>query len=186
MLPEPASFGAAGRTLPALPATETVRVGVDPNSPPSARAWRQLLPDQFDSSTLLKLPSGSCEATAPPMARPIARIESPSWRVSWSGRSVGCTIDRTPGRGLASPQLSTAALSGISSPDASVVSSMSCAKDTTTSTLARASAKPIEDGREKTGFRSWMRRHSTLPAFICSTRSITSARLARIGASSAG
>ncbi len=70
--PEPASFGAAGRTLPAVPATETFRIAVFPNSPPFASAWRQFAPDQAASSTLFQLPSGSWLATLPPIARPIA------------------------------------------------------------------------------------------------------------------
>ena len=87
--------------------------------------------DQAASSTPRKLPSGSFDETPLPMARAVSSSTSPKARVSYSGRRVGCTSERTPGRVAASPQDSSAVWSGRIRSARSLVSSGSEAKDTT-------------------------------------------------------
>ena len=74
-------------------------------TPPAARAAWKSVSDQACSSTSRKLVVGICDSASSPSAlapTPIALADSinvsPNDCVSCSGRIVGCTRDRTPGR----------------------------------------------------------------------------------------
>ena len=104
--------------------------------------------DHAASRTERKLPLGSFSAAASPIALPISISVSPKARVSCSGRIVGCTIERTPGRGAWSPQLSIGVWSGRIRSALSLVSSGPEAVEITKSTFSRAAAKAESAGIE--------------------------------------
>ncbi len=113
--------------------------------PPRASArWNP--PPQAASSNPRKLPLGNLAATSAPSARPVSSRLSTSERVSKSGRRVGWTSERTPGRGSASPQDSSGVWSGRTRAASCEVSSRAEAMETT-NTSPSASRNPAAAGR---------------------------------------
>ena len=105
--------------------------------------------------------------------------------MSKSGRTEGCTSDRMPGCGAASPHDSSGVWSGRIRCARSLVSSGSDANDTTKSTLASASEKPAPGGSEWTGFTPPSSSTATRPEAIASTSLRISRKLAGSGAAAA-
>ena len=112
---------------------------------------------------------------SPPSARAASMSRSPTWRVSNTGRIVGCIRPQTPRRGLLSPHDSSAVCTGSSRSASAVVSSGRLDRAATNGTSASAPRKSAAAGIANTGFTSWTMASSISPARIASASSCISA-----------